>query len=80
MNNNNPQLVIIAVIAVVVTAIADVVLIASGKEAAEIVGGTWVEYWAAFATVWNLVIIAFAKYAGDKFLHRAPNYYEAKDE
>jgi hypothetical protein len=73
---NDPQLVIIAVIAVVVTGIADVVLIVSGKEVAEVVGGTWVEYWAAFATVWNLVIIAVARYAGEKLLHREPDYYE----
>jgi hypothetical protein len=79
--NNNPQLVIIAVLAVLITGVADVILILSGKEMAEVVGGTWVEFWAIFATVWNLVIIAFAKYAGDRFLHRSPDYYtEANDE
>lgn len=73
---NNPQMITIAVIAVVITGIADVILIVSGKEVAEVVGGTWVEFWPAFATVWNLVIIAFAKYAGDAILHRSPDYYE----
>jgi hypothetical protein len=77
--NKNPQLITIAVIAVIVTGIADVILIVSGKEAAEIIGGEWVEYWAAFATVWNLVIIALAKYAGDLLLHRSPDYYGEDD-
>ena len=39
--NNNPQLVIIAVLAVLITGVADVILILSGKEMAEVVGGTW---------------------------------------
>ncbi len=77
----NPQFVTLAILAVVITGIADGILIVSGKEAAEVVGGTWVEFWAIFATVWNLVIIAFAKTAGDRLLHRSPDYYnEANDE
>jgi hypothetical protein len=66
--------------AVIITAIADAVLIVSGKEAADVIGGTWVEFWAIFATVWNLVIIALAKFAGEKLLHKAPDYYEERDE
>jgi len=77
---NDPQLVIVAVIAVIVTGIADVVLIVSGKEASDVVGGTWVEYWAIFATVWSIVIIAVAKFAGEKLLHKAPGYYEDKHD
>ena len=77
---NNPQLVTIIVIAVIVTAVADAILIFSGHEASDVVGGKWVEYWAAFATVWNIVIIALAKYVGEKLLQKKPNYYEDKSD
>ncbi|MDA1035447.1 MAG: hypothetical protein O3B65_01035 [Chloroflexi bacterium] len=72
---DNPPLIIIAVIGVLVTGIADAVLIVSGKEAADVIGGTWVEFWAIFATVWNLVIIGFAKYVGERVLQKPSDYY-----
>jgi hypothetical protein len=76
----NPQIVIIAIFAVIITGIADVILITSGKEAADVIGGTWIEFWAALATVWNLVIIAFAKSVGERVLQRPPGYYGEGDE
>ena len=78
--SKNSRLITIAVIAVIVTGIADVILIASGKEAADVIGGTWVEYWAALATIWNLVIIAFAKFAAERGLEKPADYYQESDD
>ena len=77
---DNPRLVTVAIAAILVTAVADAILIFSGHDASDVIGGKWVEYWAAFATVWNIVIIAIAKYAGEKLLRKPSDYYEDKDE
>ena len=74
------RLVIALVLGLVLVTITDVLLIVTGHEEAEIWGGTYVDYWAAFGFFWYMIIVFLSKFLGRFWLERREDYYHRNDE
>lgn len=62
--------------AIVISTVADVILIVTGRQEHYIWGDELVDYWPLFGAFWYVVIIVSSKWLGHILLQRHEDFYE----
>ena len=70
------NLVIAFGLGLILVVLADVILIATNTQKAELWGSSVVGYWAALGLLSFLMIVGVSKLIGDRFLVRPEDYYD----